>query len=223
MKKLIIILVPLLLAAAVRAETLGGLIDMVHNRGIYFDYDRFDTTTVKEFANDAAELIATLGRTNQSQSTIVLTQDILAFALPSDYLFPGTAILSADPDGDPDGENHTRRRLNYVPIDQYGTKFAAGTGRPEQFSIWNDSLILERPSLTGSDTVWFFYFSTPTTMSADTSTVDLPDTYLPILREVLVQMCMERITAPSRSPREEGLALLQMIKEALLGREADQN
>jgi hypothetical protein len=218
---LFIILLPLILLGGAKAESLGQVIQSVYNRGVYFDQDRFDTVVIMDFANDTQELIATIGKTNQAETTIVLGDD-LSYALPSDFYLIHSVIINADPTLDSDSPRRRRKSLKYVPYEDFGNSYAVGSDRPADYSIWADSVKLHKGSDTGEDSLFVGYFRHATAMTDTADAVDLPQAYIAMLKDIVIQMCLNRITFPNQSPKEEALTLTAMVTEALLGRRGDQ-
>jgi hypothetical protein len=205
----------------VRADSLGGVIASIQNRGRHFDTERFPDSVLKDFANDAQTLIATLGKTNQAESTYVLGAGY-KYPLPSDFCLVWGAILNGDPtpaDGAPP-ENRPYF-LNYVPPEKYGSMAFPGTDRPSTFTVWGDSLLFDVPSYTETDTVTLNYFALPTAMVADSSAVDLPAAFVPLLKDAVEYMCINRIVFPGRADRQEAITLSNFITQAILGRKPD--
>ena len=198
------------------ADTGGQVAQSIYNRGVYFDEVRFDTLVLVDFINDAQALIAAIGRTNQAETTIVVSSP-QTYALPSDFYQVQTVLLNADPAAVADPR---RTSLKYVPTEMFGRLFTVKTSRPTQYSIWADSLWVDVGSVTDEDTVFVFYFARPTELSDTSSTVDLPQQHIPLLKEIVRQMCLERIEYPAGAPEEKAFAIVKMIETALLGREA---
>jgi hypothetical protein len=217
---IILILVICIIIPPAQATSLGEILQSIYNRGLYFDADRFDTAVIRDFTNDAQTLIATIGNTNQAWQRIIPGTSY-AYALDSDFYSIHVVVLNADPLGSPVDPGNVPSRLEYVPFDQLGTTYSPEQTRPSKYAIWQDSIRLDRKSPTGIDTVSVYYFALPTPVTDTGDTIDIPDAYIPLLKEIVVQMCLERITFPERSPREEALALTKLVQEALLGREAD--
>ena len=213
----------LLVTGMASGETVGQLAQSVWYRGVYFDKVRFDTTVIVSLTNDAQQLIATIGRTNQADTTIIMDIDETKWRLPSDWFEVFAVHLSYDQAGDMSSDDQQYRVLQYVAIERWGKDFSGSDEtRPNQYTVWGDTLIVEKASVF-EDTLAIRYFALPT-LAADTSDViDLPDRYLPMLKEVVIQACIERISFPSRSPRDEGMALTRLVQEALLNRETDGN
>jgi hypothetical protein len=209
------------LCSPVAADTLGGIVQVVRNRGVYFDKTRFPDSVLFGFANTSQRLIGTIGRTKQASVSYALTATY-SYVLPSDFYLFHAAILNADPELEPGTEGNQPTRLDYVPIEQYGTIFNYASGRPEQVSVWGDSLILNAYPQTDYDSVTVRYFATPAAVAAAGDTLDLPDAHLPLLEDAIVFLMVDRITFPGRSDRDSALRLTGFLEERLMGRPADE-
>lgn len=211
-------LLSLLVSGVTKGEIVGDIARSVWTRGVYLDKIRFDGDVLLSLTNDAQDLIATIGRTNQADTSIVMDVGEIKWSLPSDWFEVFAVHIS--PDQTVEGARVTR--LKYVPADEWGKEFEDDISRASQYTIWGDTLIVEMASAV-EDTLTIRYFALPTSAADTSGTVDLPARYIPMLKEIVVQACIERITFPSRSPRDEGLALTRLVQEALLNREVDGN
>lgn len=209
----------LLTATLTGAETVDDIQKSIRNRGVYFDATRFPDSVLRDFTNDAQTLIATIGKTKQAETTIVCGSGY-SYPLPADYFLFWALILNADPAQEYTASNPPHY-LDYVPPERYGKVAFVGTDRPSAFTVWGDSLLLNIPSYRESDTVSFKYLALPLALTDDTSTVDLPGAYVPLLKDAVQFLCIDRITYPGRTNRESVLQLSQYLTEAILGRKGD--
>lgn len=206
----------LLLAGCVQAETGGEIIQGIYNRGIYFDEKRFTVDVLLDFINDAQEMIAIIGRTNEEHYSTVLGAGS-RMAMPAGFYQVEAVILNPDPN-DANARRYTS--LIYVPIKRLG-RVGSHDSRPAEFSVWKDSLWLDVGSPGSTDTIGILYFSHATALADSSDTVDLPDQHIPLLIDVVRQMCFDRLEVPEMSPEEKALNLVKMIETALLGRPTD--
>lgn len=218
---LMIIIVGTMLASMARADTLGVVITSIRNRGVYFDSERFPDTVLRDFANDAQMLIATIGKTKQSDTSIALVGTGFSYALPSDFYLAWAAIINANPDLDLD-DNNRPYYLDYVPSEKYGWSAPTGEGRPTAFTVWSDSLFTDVVSASEIDTIALKYFALPTAMTGVGSDIDLPAAYIPLLKDAVQYMCVNRIVFPGRTDKQETLQLAGFLTQAILGRKQDE-
>lgn len=224
MKKLIIITVLLLLAQAVAAEvTLSELIQGIRDGRVNLDYTRFSDTLLKRLFNDEQEVIATEFRAIEAETTLVLTMNTYEYSLPSDLYLAWTATLNPDPNK-PLGSDNRPFALKYVPAEDKGTAFSFSTGRPGQFSIWNNKIIFDMaPTVNNRDTVTLGYFSHATDMIAGDSTMSLPDQFKALLIDRVILRCFDRVLLDvSDNDRVRIEAAISKHEERLLGRPPDE-
>jgi hypothetical protein len=201
------------------SATVADVSESIHNRGVYFDSVRFPDSVLRDFTNDAQTLIATIGKTKQAETTIVCGAGY-SYPLPGDYFLHWAAILNADPAKEYDASNPPHY-LDYIPPEKYGHVAFIGSDRPASFTVWGDSLLLNIPSYSENDTVSFKYLAEPTALTTDSSTIDLPDAFIPLLKDAVQFMCVDRITYPGRADAERVLQLTGFLNQAILGRPAD--
>jgi len=207
-----LVLAALLLAAQAGADTAGDIVASVYDKGLYFDADRFDTATLLGFIDDGVSIIGTVGQTNEAQTAIVLGSGY-RYALPSDFFVATMAVLNADlaqTTGLPQPS-----MLPQVSPAEYTEHWSPSTGRPRHFMVWNDSVWFDLASYTQADTVTLLYYALPGAIDAVGDTIDLPAEFVPLLKDVVVQMCLWRIEYPDKSPEDRALSLTALIREAL--------
>lgn len=223
MRKLAFLLI-LICALQVKADTIGQIHQSIFNRGLYFDQKRFDTLVTIDFVNDIQRLMATIGMTNERRVVFAMLEDTGAFAyayaLPTSFIQIKSAVMNEDPNlvGDPKNKRYT---LKYTKVENIGRKSTASTiGRPKEYSIWDDTLYVQ-PTSNFDDTLTVYYFDMPVPQVDTSTTIDIPNRFVPSLKEITIQMCIERIRFPNRSPRQEGLIMTELVRNAVLGRPDD--
>lgn len=217
MKRLIFCAIVVVLAAtAAQSATLGKLKQRLQERRIDLDSSRFPDTVLAGFASQAMSIIATVGKAVQSETTMVVDVNVDRLPLPNRKILVQAAIINANPK-DPDSK---RQVLSYVSPPEVGKSFAASGDRIQQFTVWNDTIVFDRPSSSGLDTVTVWYYAMPPEVDSLTDTLEIPDTYLPLLVEMVLSMCDERIrlVGPLRDKTEQRL---QFYETVLLGRPTD--
>jgi hypothetical protein len=217
---LVVSALTVLLCSPAKSETVAQLISSVRQRSVLIDQTRFPDTTVMNFTNDELIRLTVIGQTLQKETTYVVSSTNRSYRLPVKFYLPLAAILNGNPNGKPE-EAVQRIRLQYVPLALTGAVFTVkSTGRPTQFSQWGDSLLLNATSETGSDTVWLDYFAYPKRLTATTDTVQIPDAFLPLLKDRVLLTCYGRMVAtpPNQSQIEKEIIDLET---KLLGRPTD--
>lgn len=222
MKRLMVAIIVLICIATdqSQAATVNDVIASLRQRGVYFDTVRFSPTVVLGITNDVQSMVNSLARPNQAETTYVLT-DALKYRLPGRYMLPSAAILNPNPT-DPVSYKNTATALKWIPPDEWGKDAGVEASRAQNWTIWKDSLKLNvGVSETAADTVTFEYFRLPVTLDSVIDTVDLPERFLPLLKEYVVYYCMLRVafTLPGREDTE---ARLKLFESQLLGRPADE-
>jgi len=210
-----------LATASGRAETLNEVIQSIYHRGVYFDTSRFTTPVLLDLANQAQELIATVAQSNEADTVIELGAAI-TYTLPADFYLVKAVLLNGSPQVDEGDPFNTEQALQYVPIEDYGSTARPQSGRPQAWSIWNGKIRLNRTTYTNADTITVCYIATPTAMADTGDSVDLPGGYLPLFREVLIQMCKDYITMTPASD-QKALSLIAVVRDYIQGRPADEN
>jgi hypothetical protein len=210
----------LLVPPHAQAEMVLDVQNSIYHRGVYFDADRFPDSVLLDFINDAQTLIATISKTKQAETTYVCGAGY-KYPLPSDYYLFWGAILNANPNPVTGEPTPVPYYLDYVPPEKYGSVAFQGDDRPSSYTVWGDSLLLNRPSYSETDTITFYYLAEPTVLTEDSSVIDLPSAFIPLLKDAVEYMCINRITYPGRSEREAVLQLTGYLNEAILGRPKD--
>lgn len=210
-RSLLIVIVILLAVLTAGAETYGNFQTQVRGRRIDFDLNRLPDSIIMQITNDAAILVATVGKTNEQDSLYDFGTDSV-FALPSDLYL--TEALTAIRTGDPNAV------MTYVARKELGKNPTTTPDYPTQFSIWNDSLILNMaPPQTGMYGQ-LSYYRLPVAIDSTADTIDIPDIYLPLLKEMVITMCDDRIRLASER-RTDTEARLRFYEQKLLGRPTD--
>lgn len=215
-----ILLLLLVMVLGGQAATLDDLVQSIRDKGVYFDAERFPEAVLFRMFNEHLISIVTMARTNQADVIIQMTEDSFVFLLPSDFYLINAVILNADPD-EPIGTENYPAALKYVPPNQFGKSGTYSSGRPEHYTIWDDSIKFHAPSATGNDSLFLMYFALPTAMTTGSDAVDVPDAYLHLLKEYVRAECLDRIVPGGPGRQETGIHL-KMIEETLLGRPEDE-
>lgn len=222
MKKLILVF--MVIAASASAQRLStttgdAIVQTVRDRGIYLDSIRFPKTLIQRFVNDGQLVIATLGRTNPAESTYALEDNILQYALPDQFMLPSAAILNPDPTQPVNYQNYAKA-LQYVAPEAWGKTPPAAFNRPYQWTMWNDSIKFSSARSEVDDTVSFEYFRYPVALDTITDTIDIPERYIPLLKEYVINYCLSRILmiGPEKDRNEAAIKYYEM---QLLGRPED--
>ena len=111
----------------------------------------------------------------------------------SDYLFIIYVSYNNTDHSQAVGGTNVHKIIDYVPRRELGRVYDADFNRPAAYSIWNDSLWLNRASLTGNDTLTLFYLAYPTTLADENAIIDLPTKFLPLLEDYIIRMCFARV------------------------------
>lgn len=214
------ILILILVNVNAYPETLADLHQSIYTKGIYIDQHRFPTTVLTRFFNEYLIELVCQARTNESDATIELTADSTVFEMPSDFYLIEAVLLNPDPDFALSSTNKWEA-MKFIPRRDFGKSGTYKSGRPEQYSIWNDSIRFETPSEDGEDTVIVSYFRYPRVLVDDTNTVDIPDNYLHLLKEYVRLECLFRIKpgGPGYQMLKEDVRALEL---RILGRPEDE-
>lgn len=188
----IISLVILLLGLTAAADTGLQLIDRVRERAIWIDVVRFPDDVLVDFINVRQITLATLGKTKESSNEYVFAIGLRVDTLPDDFFLIEAVERNPDPAQAVGGTN-VHKIIDYVPRRELGRVYDADFNRPAAYSIWNDSLWLNRASLTGNDTLTLFYLAYPTTLADENAIIDLPTKFLPLLEDYIIRMCFARV------------------------------
>ncbi len=224
MKKLLLVLSAVLVLVHVivapRAATVAEKMTEVKGGSLAFNDARLPDSVLLWFFNDAQTMIATVGRTNEAETTFVLADTALAYVLPSDFYVLEAVIINPDPRAEGTTPAYPSA-LQVVPRRELGKGVVMSPKRPSQVSKWKDSLIFDRASESGLDTVTVDYFAYPVQLATVTDTIDLPEAYLPLLKDYVMVKCYDRIelTGPARTETE---ARIKLLEQTLLGRPADE-
>lgn len=209
----------IVLAIATRSATLSQLQAEIRQSGIYIDENRVPDSILKTFLNDNATIIATVGLTNQSIDTIILSSDSLEYGLPVDYhLFQ--ALLISD-ELETDLNKSLRQVLQYLHPTDFGKQATYGTtGKIEQFTIFTNKIQVDKYT-DFDDTLFLWYYSKPSDMTDSNSVLDLDDKYIPLLKSLTKNNVIERIEF---IPKDESKTfdILKIMTESLLGRKSDE-
>ncbi len=218
-KMRIIILVFALFWTALAAETGKQMMDRVRERSLWIDGQRFTTSVLLDFINTRQRMIATIGKTKEKDSVIVPAVGVRKIVLPPDFYLVAAVELNPNPQEGIGEATNIWTVLEYVPREQLGRFFTTGDERPSAYSIWGDSLILNRETTTGLDTLIMMYFAFPVVLSDSTDTIDLPDEWLPLLEDYLIKMCFTRVNliVPDTLDRN-----IQYLENILIGRPRDE-
>ncbi|MEW6014161.1 MAG: hypothetical protein AB1690_02440 [Candidatus Zixiibacteriota bacterium] len=202
------------------SATLADIYRSVRGRSLYFDSRRITDSLIRQFTNEEAENIAILGSALERETTIVLTGAAYEYTLPSDFYLGEAVILNPNP---APGSNETPRpsALKYSPLRDYGRNPAFESGRPTQWSVFNDKIRFDRVSQTELDTATLFYFAHHEILTDTTDTLDLPQQFEPLLIDRVVLKCYSRINF-SPPDKEELLQNILFIEQKLLGRPVDE-
>lgn len=217
-KKSFIFLVTLLLSVTIFAETGIDLIDKVRQRAIWIDINRFPNGVLLDFINTRQVTLGTLGKTKERDSIYALATGIRKHGLPGDFFLIEAVERNPDPQQASGGTN-THKIIDFVPRRELGRRFVADENRPAAYSIWNDSLWLNRASDTGFDTLDLIFFAYPTPLADSSDDIDLPTKFLPLLEDYLIKMCFDRvnISIPDTLNRS-----IQFLENQLFSRSRDE-
>jgi hypothetical protein len=216
----ILILVHVAIPHVTEAATVAQEIKEVFGCSVALDSARFPDSVMIPFVNDAQTSIATMGRTKERQTTFVLTTGQFAYPLPSDFYVVEAVIINRDWAGKDEPDNHAFA-LQIVPRRELGKSGMPPAMRPSQVSKWNDSLVFDKDTKNDLDTITVDYFARPVILDAVTDTIDLPDVYLPLLKDYVLAKCYDRIQLQG-PPRTDTEARIKMQEQTLLGRPADE-
>ena len=180
------------MAIPVSGATLSELIEGIRDRAVYIDSVRISDSLLKRWFNLEQEAIATTGLAIEKDTTIVMVADVVAYSLPSDYYLFHAVTLNIDSLNQA-GPDNRPNNLVYVPYKDIGRVSSYPTGRPTQFSVWGDSLFVDKFTMTEQDVLEFKYFSHATDMLDGDSSMVLPDQYEDVLIEKVFKRCFDRV------------------------------
>lgn len=213
----IISLFVLLLGLTAAADTGLQLIDRVRERAIWIDVQRFPDDVLVDFINVRQITLATLGRTKEKSFMYDLAIGVRADELPADFFLIEAVERNPDP-GQTVGGTNVHKIIDYVPRRELGRVYDADLERPAAYSIWSDSLYLNRASDTGFDTLVLFYLAYPTTLADENATIDLPVKFLPLLEDYIIRMCYDRVNVSLPDTLNNSILFLE---NQLFGRPRD--
>lgn len=216
--KTYVLIMTLALFCNAEAETLQDIIDDSHNRAVWLDYQRFPDSILTDFINDRQRTISIIGTTNQKLVTWVPGVDTSKFLIPSDFYLLEAVELNADPQEAIGGTNF-QKGLKFVPKRDLGKYYTRERVRPTTFSIWGDTLYLNRATWTGFDTLHISYFAYARDMIHADSVVDLPDAYISLLKDYVLVRCLFRVSIAVPDTLDRSVAFQEAI---LLGRSRDE-
>jgi len=201
------------------------IINDLNNAGIYFDEGRFPDDVVKGFINDIQEEIAVIGLACKKECIISLNNLEEIHLLPDDFIMHEAVDLNGDPTT-LSGDYNYRRTITYVNPREFGKGFEFQNNRPEQYTIWWDTFgrpyiqIMPPEQLGNSDSLFIKYYYMPDSIVSTFYTLNIPQRYIPLVRERLKEMCIQRVvfTAPDKNAIYQTLFEL---RKALLGRPSD--
>lgn len=220
--KILIVVLLILIAPSVRGLTMVQLESDVRGRSIAFDEKRIPDSVIRAFANDAQKLIAQLGKVIQKRTTIAVNNTAFEYGLPSDFYDVEVVVLQPATPSVPGAVNKNGLSLQYVPMKEFGRGNAPDNDKPSMYSIWDDTLHLNRRSASSEfDTVRVFYYADPRFLTGDTSTIDLPVHAEELLKEYIVAMCFDRLEMEPPN-RERTVALIAELETRLYGRPRDE-
>lgn len=205
---IIIILTLLLLSLpwSLKATDREDIIVSVRNRNIMLDESRFPDTILAQFAHEEQEEIANQLKAIHAETTIVLEDGVYSYVVPSNFYIPLAAVLNGD------YQNDQQYALAYVPIEDYGMAFSYQTGRPTQFSYFNDSVIFDKSTDTEDDEVTLKYFAHADSLLAAGASMTIPEEYRSLLVDLIVDRCLQRqLIKPMAdpAPTQKGVTLVR--------------
>jgi len=213
------ILTFVLLWTVLAAETGKELMDKVRERSLWIDGQRFTTSVLLDFINTKQQMISTIGKTKEKDLVMVPGVGVRKILLPSDFYLVAAVELNPNPQIGIAEPTNLWTVLQYVPREQLGRFFTASDERPSAYSIWGDSLILNRETTTGLDTLVMMYFASAVALADSTEDIDLPDEYLPLLQDYLIKMCFTRVNLIVPDTLDRNIRYLENI---LIGRPKDE-
>lgn len=222
MKHLLTLLFVSLVAGSISAETLGQGVSDVRGRRVIFNQTRLPDSILKAFFNEEASRIATQYRTNERDTAVTSTEELLSFPVPANYFDKEALILGKDPNSD----KSMPAVLAYSPRRDVGKVQVPKPGeRPGAYSIWRNTLRLDAPIRYG-DTLTFSYYANPRAVVLTTDTLDIPEGYLVRLKDAVEARCEKRLSEliPSFPYQEieQIKAELARLQQAVQGRPADE-
>lgn len=192
LKTPLVLLVTVLVASCCFADTGQQIVTGVMGRHVAFSASRFPDSVMLGIINDMTSLIATTTRAKEADTTYVPASMTWILTLPADYYLRNTLTMNKSPIA-LSQQNSTGYRLAYVPWEDYGVTLSPRAGRPDQFSVWNGSLYLNKMCLSGLDTLKLLYWAFPTALDTLADTVDLPGQYIPLLKAYVLKIMFDRI------------------------------
>ena len=200
------------------SQTGSELIQELRENNVAFDTARFPDSVLLGFINSQQRYIAVKAKTKWRDTTIVPTSAAYQFDLPSDFYHHNAVTLNEDPYRPPSSIN-APAPLTYKRKSEMNTRYSPFSGRPTEYSVWsNDTahvLVLNRLVLTGIDTLTMSYFAYPSKLDSTEATIDLPEVYWPLLKDLVKSDMFDRITFTGPA-REATLLRIEELEAELL-------
>lgn len=135
---------------------------------------------ITRWANDAIrDIVRKVEITNQHRETAAVAEDG-SYELPDNFMYIARVTF--------DNRLINERKLQDLDLDSRAVD-TAGSGTPESYYIWNNTLYLyPAPSRGGSGNLDIWYVSQPAALTSDTDVPEIP-TYM---HEDIVRYCLAR-------------------------------